>query len=64
MTIIHCINFSIGITQTPHLRAIIMMGKKELLALLNLSSWCLVIVEWLFLAVPWGLSAVCDCGIS
>ena len=22
-------------------------------ALLNLSSWCLVIVVWLFLAVPW-----------
>ena len=21
---------------------------------LNLSSWCLVMVEWLFLAVPWG----------
>ena len=23
-------------------------------ALLNLSSWCLVMVTWLFLAVPWG----------
>ena len=34
--------------------AIIMMGKGELVALLNLSSWCLVMVEWLFLAVPWG----------
>ena len=34
--------------------AIILMGKRELLALLNLSSWCLVMVEWLFLAVPWG----------
>ena len=33
--------------------AIILMGKRELVALLNLSSWCLVIVEWLFLAVPW-----------
>ena len=30
------------------------MGKRELVALLNLSSWCLVTVEWLFLAVPWG----------
>ena len=30
------------------------MGKKELVALLNLSSWCLVMVERLFLAVPWG----------
>ena len=28
------------------------MGKRELVALLNLSSWCLVMVEWLFLAVP------------
>ena len=30
-----------------------MMGKRELVALLYLSSWCLVMVEWLFLAVPW-----------
>ena len=34
--------------------AIILMGKRELVALLNLSSWCLVMVEWLFLAVPRG----------
>ena len=34
--------------------AIIWIGKKELAALLNLSSWCLVMVERLFLAVPWG----------
>ena len=34
--------------------AIILMGKRELIALLNLSSWCLVMVEWLFLAVPRG----------
>ena len=34
--------------------AIILMGKRELVALLHLSSWCLVIVGWLFLAVPWG----------
>ena len=33
---------------------IILMGKKELVALLNLSSWCLVMVERLFLAVPQG----------
>ena len=30
------------------------MGKRELVALLNLSSWCFVMVERLFLAVPWG----------
>ena len=34
--------------------AIILMGKGELVVLLNLSSWCLVMVEWLFLTVPWG----------
>ena len=34
--------------------AIILMGKRELVALLNLSSWCLVMVERLFLVVPWG----------
>ena len=34
--------------------AIILMGKRELVALLNLPSWCLVMVGWLFLAVPWG----------
>ena len=34
--------------------AIILMGKTELVALLNLSSWCLVMVERLFLAVPRG----------
>ena len=33
--------------------AIILMGNRELVALLNLSSWYLVMVEWLFLAVPW-----------
>ena len=34
--------------------AIILIGKRELVALLNLSPWCLVMVEWLFLAVPSG----------
>ena len=35
---------------------IILMGKREreLVALLNLSSWCLVMVEQLFLSVPRG----------
>ena len=33
---------------------IILMGKRELVASLNLSSWCLVMVERLFLAVPQG----------
>ena len=30
--------------------AITLMGKRELVASLHLSSWCLVIVVWLFLA--------------
>ena len=34
--------------------AIILLGKRELVALLNFSSWCLLMVEWLFLTVPWG----------
>ena len=34
--------------------AIILIGKRELVALLNLSSWCLVMVERLFLTVPRG----------
>ena len=40
-----CVLFSI---------AIIFMGKRELVALLNLSTWCLVMVEWLILMVSWG----------
>ena len=34
--------------------AIILMGKRELVALLGLSSWCLVVIERLFLAAPQG----------
>ena len=37
----------------PFSFAIILMGKRERVALLSLSYWCLVIVVWLFLAVPW-----------
>ena len=33
--------------------AIILMGKRELVALLSLSSLCLLMFVWLFLAVPW-----------
>ena len=33
--------------------AIILMGKRKLVALLSLSSWCLLMVVWLFLAMPW-----------
>ena len=33
--------------------AIISKGKRELVVLLCLSSWCLLIVVWLFRAMPW-----------
>ena len=33
---------------------IILMLKRELVAVLGLSSWCLLMVERLFLMVPWG----------
>ena len=33
--------------------ATILMGKIELVALLSLSSWCLLMAVWLFLVVPW-----------
>ena len=41
--------------------AIILMGKRELVALLCLSSWCLA-VDFPHFTMSW--SAVCDCGIS
>ena len=33
--------------------AIIMTGKRELAALKRLSSLCIMIVVWVFLAMPW-----------
>ena len=45
--------------------AIILMGKIELVALLSLSSWCLVIVVWIFLVVQrvprWCFFCGCVC---
>ena len=41
------------VTLCPFYFAIILMGKRELVALLGLYCWCLVIVVWLFLGVPW-----------
>ena len=45
--------FCCTLLYVPSSFAIILMEKRELVALLSLSSWCLVIVVWLFLAVPW-----------
>ena len=49
----NCSMFCCTLLYVPSSFAIILMGKRELVALLSLSSWCLVIVLWLFLAVPW-----------
>ena len=48
-----CFMFCCMLLHVPSSFAIILMGKRELVALLSLSSWCLMIVVWLFLAVPW-----------
>ena len=54
MGICNCSMFCCTLLYVHSSIAIILMGKKELVALLYLSSWCLVMVERLFLAVPWG----------
>ena len=50
----NCSMFCCTLLYAPSRFAIVLMGKRELVALLSLSSWCLVAVVWLFLAVPWG----------
>ena len=63
MGVCYCSLFCCTLLYVHSSIAIILIGKIELVALLNLSSWCLVMVE----ALPegaTGLSAVCDCGIS
>ena len=54
MGVCNCSMFCCTLLYVHSSIAIILMGKRELIALLNLSSWCLVMVERLFLAVPWG----------
>ena len=49
----NCSVFCCTLLYVPSSFAIILMEKRELVGLLSLSSWCLVIVVWLFLAVPW-----------
>ena len=50
----NCSMFCCTLLYVHSIIAIILMGKRELVALLKLSSWCLVMVERLFLVVPWG----------
>ena len=54
MGVCNCSMFCCTLVYVNSSIAIILMGKIELIALLNLSSWCLVMVERLFLAVPRG----------
>ena len=53
MGVCNCSMFCCTLLYVHSSFAIILMGKRELVALLSLSSWCLVMVEWLFFAVPW-----------
>ena len=54
MGVCNCSMFCCSLLYIHSSIAIILMGKRELIALLNLSSWCLVMVERLFLAMPRG----------
>ena len=54
MGICNCSMFCCTLLNVHSRIAIILMEKKELIALLNLSSLCLLMVERLFLAVPRG----------
>ena len=54
MGVCNCSMFCCTLLYVHSSIAIILMGKRELIDLLNLSSWCLVMVGRLFLAVPRG----------
>ena len=54
MGVCNCSMFCCTLLYVHSSIAIILMGERELIALLNLSSWCLVMVERLFLEVPRG----------
>ena len=54
MGVCNCSMFCCTLLYVHSSTAIILMGKRDLVALLNVSSWCLVMVERLVLAVLWG----------
>ena len=54
MGVCNCSMFCCTLLYVHSSIAIILIGKRELIALLNLSSRCLVMVGQLFLAVPRG----------
>ena len=45
--------FCCTLLYVPSNFVIILIRKRELVALFSLSSWCPMIVVWLFLVVPW-----------
>ena len=53
MGVCNCCMFCYTLLYVHSNFAIILMGKRELVALLSLSFWCLVMIVWLFLGVPW-----------
>ena len=53
MGVCNCSMFCCALIYVHSSFEVILMGNRDLVALLGLSSWCLVIVVWLFLAVPW-----------
>ena len=53
MGVCNCSMFCCTLLYVHSSIAIILMGKRELVALFNLSSLCLMMVERLFLAVLW-----------
>ena len=54
MGVCNCFMFCCTLLYVHSSIAIILMGKRKQIALLNLSLLCLVVVGRLFLAVPWG----------
>ena len=54
MGVCNCSMFCCTLLYVHSSIAIILMRKRELIVLLNLSPWCLVMVERLFHAVPRG----------
>ena len=53
MGVCNCSMFCCTLLYVHSSFAIILLGKRELVALLSLFSWCLVMVVWLFHTVPW-----------
>ena len=53
VVVCNCFMFCCTLLYVHSSFAIILMGKRELVALLSFSSLSIVIVVWLFLVVPW-----------